>query len=54
MDLDREEIGDEGQEDEEEEGFQFIYAQGDLCYYKHKMVTELDGKCTYLYVYVYI
>lgn len=32
-----------GDEEEEEEGFQFIYAQGELCYYKHKMVTELDG-----------
>jgi DNA mismatch repair protein MSH5 len=45
MDLDREDIGDRGDEDledEEEEGFQFVYAQGDLCYYKHKMVTELD------------
>lgn len=31
-----------GSEDEEDEGFQFIYAQGDSCYYKHKIVKELD------------
>jgi DNA mismatch repair protein MSH5 len=33
---------DEGSEDEDEGGFQFIYAQGDSCYYKHKIVKELD------------
>jgi DNA mismatch repair protein MSH5 len=33
---------DEGSEDEEDGGFQFIYAQGDSCYYKHKIVKELD------------
>lgn len=33
---------DHGSEDDEDEGFQFIYAQGDSCYYKHKIVKELD------------
>jgi DNA mismatch repair protein MSH5 len=33
---------DQGSEDEEDGGFQFIYAQGDSCYYKHKIVKELD------------
>lgn len=26
----------------EDEGFQFIYAQGDSCYYKHQIVLKLD------------
>lgn len=29
-------------EDYEDGGFEFIYAQGDSCYYKHKIVKELD------------
>ena len=32
----------EGDEEGEEDGFQFIYAQGSSCYYKHRIVTELD------------
>ena len=37
---------DEGEEEEEEEegegsGFQFIYAQGDSSYYKHRIVTGM-------------
>lgn len=33
---------DEVIESREDEGFQFIYAQGDSCYYKHKIVLKLD------------
>lgn len=40
---DSDELGrNQDDEDEVDGGFEFIYAQGDFCYYKHKIVKELD------------
>lgn len=39
---DEEEEEEEGEGERDGDGFQFIYAQGSSCYYKHRVVTELD------------